>query len=569
MSLNLDGPLSLQKTCNRDSSGDPCLNVPPQEEKTVTFNIEHYTFERSSKPPPLSQFQTLAMMGPVAAARPFFFRPGSAFIFKQLSGPASISRPFPARRFSSLIASGTKVQPLICLQCRFQNRVRLYSTKPDADTQNLTSNGPSEEVRESSAAQTTSPDQHPELEPASPAQQSTAPEAASPEAEDPSATPQSTPPKSEATDPESPSSTQQSSPDHPELPSESDSRRTALSHQFSNFMDTLQSRVLVASQTLNDLTGYSAIEAFKKQNTQLEADLATAQETLRHARAHYKAVNAQRASTQREVTTLLARKDTWSPLDLERFTTLYRQDHELETAVQEASGALTEAEADEARLSQALNSGILRRYHEEQIWSDRIRRQSTWGTWGLMGVNVLLFLVLQFVAEPWKRNRLMRGIAAEEKAALEAVRRELEEVKDALVRRDEAEALAGVEAKAQAQEQAQKQASVQAQAQAEAEAETARLLAEESVAADVGVEAVPVALLETETDTVDSVPVAPTVSWMDFLKNPALWRPALEDLYSERRIDLRMRDASLLALEGAVTGAAFIGAIALILMRRS
>lgn len=308
-------------------------------------------------------------------------------------------------------------------------------------------------------------------------------------------------------------------------------------------MDTLQSRVLVASQTLNDLTGYSAIEAFKAHNAQLETDLAAAQQTLRHARAHYKAVNAQRASTQREVTTLLARKDTWSPTDLERFTTLYRQDHELETAVQEASGALTEAEAEEARLSQALNNGILRRYHEEQIWSDRIRRQSTWGTWGLMGVNVLLFLVLQFVAEPWKRNRLMKGIAAEEKAALEAVRKELEDVKGALIRREESESLAG------------------------AQLEAARAKAQEAVVEEAGVEAAPVASLVT--GTVEDVPAPSRVSWSEFLSDPKLWRLALEDLYSERRIDLRMRDASLLALEGAVTGAAVVGSVALILMRRS
>ncbi|CAN8102230.1 unnamed protein product [Discula destructiva] len=516
------------------------------------------------------------MTGPVAAARPFLLRPGSNFILKQLSGPAVLPRPFPARTFSSLTARSSKRQLSICLRQRLQSRARLYSTNPsDLNTTNSASSQnskPSEEAKESQEPHNHAPDQQPvspEPEASSPAQQSPSPEseASSSKQQAPPPDHESSPSAQQSTssEPDTPSSPpQHQTPHQPELPSESDSRRTALSHQFSHFMDNLQSRVLVASQTLNDLTGYSAIEAFKKHNAQLEADLATAQETLRHARAHYKAVNAQRASTQREVTTLLARKDTWSPLDLERFTTLYRQDHELETAVQEASGALTDAEADEARLSQALNSGILRRYHEEQIWSDRIRRQSTWGTWGLMGVNVLLFLVLQFVAEPWKRNRLMKGIAAEEKAALEAVRQELEEVKDALVRRDEAEALAGVEAKALAE------------AQAQADAEAASIKAQEKLVEDAGLEAIPVALLEPEVETVESVPVAPEVPWKEFLADPTLWRPALEslwpkleDLYSERRIDLRMRDASLLALEGAVTGAAVVGSIVLILMRRS
>lgn len=303
-------------------------------------------------------------------------------------------------------------------------------------------------------------------------------------------------------------------------------------------MDTFQSRVLVASQTLNDLTGYSAIEAIKHQNAQLETDLATAQTRLRDARAHYKAVNTQRATTQREVTTLLARKDTWSPLDLERFTTLYRQDHELEAAVAEAGAQLTEAEAEEARLGQALNSGILRRYHEEQIWSDRIRRQSTWGTWGLMGVNVLLFLVLQFVAEPWKRNRLMKGIAAEEKAALEAVQRELEEVKNVLAKRGEAEEAAALE----------------------------RVVDEEIAASAVASEIPEVALMVEEPVTREKV------SWgqvRQFLADPSRWRSAMEDLCSERKIDLRMRDASLIALEGAVAGAAVVASVALVLIRRN
>ena len=49
------------------------------------------------------------------------------------------------------------------------------------------------------------------------------------------------------------------------------------------------------------------------------------------------------------------------------------------------------------------------RYHEEQIWSDKIRRASTWGTFALMGVNVVLFIVVQIGLEPWRRKRLVRG----------------------------------------------------------------------------------------------------------------------------------------------------------------
>ncbi|KAK0636814.1 Mdm33 family-domain-containing protein, partial [Bombardia bombarda] len=336
-----------------------------------------------------------------------------------------------------------------------------------------------------------------------------------------------------------------------ELPSDSEDRRHPLSVRFSTFMDNLQTRVLEASQKINDLTGYSAIEAIKLQNVQLESDVAAAQARLRAARHNYKSLTSHRAATQREVTTLLARKDTWNPSDLERFTTLYRLDHELEAQVTSASAELTEAETEDSKLSADLNAGILKRYHEEQIWSDRIRRQSTWGTWGLMGVNILLFLVLQFVAEPWRRNRLMKHIAAGEKDVMDEVRRELAEVKSAL----EASGL-GDYKKADAVET-------------------------EDPAAVAATEAYTTPLPETTEEGEAQLPSR--VPWherhwqeaikeklshvKETLSDPDQIKAAVEDLYSERRIDLRMRDASLIALQGVAAGATVVAGLALILVR--
>ena len=78
-----------------------------------------------------------------------------------------------------------------------------------------------------------------------------------------------------------------------------------------------------------------------------------------------------------------------------------------------------EKSAEEAAAQ--LSKTILARYHEEQIWSDKIRRMSTWGTWGLMGVNVLLFLLFQVAVEPWRRKRLVKGF---EEKVVEALGKE-------------------------------------------------------------------------------------------------------------------------------------------------
>ena len=47
------------------------------------------------------------------------------------------------------------------------------------------------------------------------------------------------------------------------LPSYLENRRSRFSKQFSTMMDNIQSNVFVAGQRLNDLTGYSSIEALK------------------------------------------------------------------------------------------------------------------------------------------------------------------------------------------------------------------------------------------------------------------------------------------------------------------
>lgn len=49
------------------------------------------------------------------------------------------------------------------------------------------------------------------------------------------------------------------------LPSYLESRRSQFAKKFSSMMDDLQSNIFVAGQHLNDLTGYSSIEALKKQ----------------------------------------------------------------------------------------------------------------------------------------------------------------------------------------------------------------------------------------------------------------------------------------------------------------
>ncbi|KAI1798746.1 Mdm33 family-domain-containing protein [Daldinia bambusicola] len=333
-----------------------------------------------------------------------------------------------------------------------------------------------------------------------------------------------------------------------ELPSAQNSRRSALNRSLSTFMDRAQTTLFAASQRINDLTGYSGIETLKAQISGLEADLAAAQARLHAARAAYKSAVASRSATQREVTTLLARQKMWSPTDFERFTSLYRQDYELDAAVAARAAELEDAEREAERLGRELSAGILSRYHEEQIWSDKIRRMSTWGTWGLMGVNVLLFLVFQFGAEPWRRRRLVRGFEEKVREALEEERRLGHALKQAERERKRIE----------------KEAAAATAAAAAAALETP------VVAEPVDQpELVPVTPELKAEEPADRILIGPPItSWRESLADPEWWKAAYADLSSDRKVALKMRDVSIIVLEGAAAGAATIGAIAAILLIR-
>ncbi|KAI9886128.1 MAG: Transcription initiation factor IIA small chain (TFIIA 13.5 kDa subunit) [Watsoniomyces obsoletus] len=202
------------------------------------------------------------------------------------------------------------------------------------------------------------------------------------------------------------------------LPSDAERQRSHVSKRVSALMDQLQSNIFVASQRLNDLTGYSGIEALKRSIEAQEAFVQQARSAVRAAKEAYSSAIAQRSASQREVNELLQRKHAWSSQDLERFTTLYRSDHANEQAEMKAGETLAAAERTAEEAAAKLSKNILARYHEEQIWSDKIRRMSTWGTWGLMGMNILLFVVFQIAVEPWRRKRLVNGFEEKVREAM-------------------------------------------------------------------------------------------------------------------------------------------------------
>lgn len=370
-----------------------------------------------------------------------------------------------------------------------------------------------------------------------------------------------------------------------ELPSDTESRRTDLSRRVSHLMDNVQSNIFTASQRLNDLTGYSGIEALKKSIENQEELVSTTRQAVKAARSAYSSAVATRSATQREVNDLLQRKHNWSPGDLERFTSLYRSDHTNEQAEQRAHDEVGQCDRVAEEASNALAKSILARYHEEQIWSDKIRQMSTWGTWGLMGVNILLFLVFQVAVEPWRRGRLVKGFEEKVKEAMER------EKVDATSPSSAAAAAVAIEARASGETTTDSPTPPEPDILTEV-VDDAKLAAAISIVDAVApaasgnssaietaieiveaAEAIEAAKNDNSDDNADATLLRESPALQAVFRDPktgyAYYEDAFRELFSEqKKVVMTPREVTTAVLEGAAGGAALMGLLLVLLRPR-
>jgi sensitive to high expression protein 9 len=236
-----------------------------------------------------------------------------------------------------------------------------------------------------------------------------------------------------------------------------------------------------------------------------------------------------------------------------------------EQAVQKAKEDLAEAERDLEDTRAMLEKLERKQYHEEQIWSDTIRRNSTWVTMGLMGVNIFLLLAQIIFFEPYRRRKIVR----EMKAALD----ERSMVGPGLV-----QAAAVPEVVAQVEQVETPKAVPIEVIETEAKVEPV-LLVEQPVEPVTPVEAAAELIKEVPAEVDEAVLIGDIVpdevvhqsTWKQ-LEQATSWEQRLEiskaavlDLFSDRLVNLKQVDVTTIALQGAATGIASMGVLFLLL----
>ena len=308
-------------------------------------------------------------------------------------------------------------------------------------------------------------------------------------------------------------------------------------------MESVLARASIYSQHINAYTGtdYSGIEVLKKRIVDQEEKVRECHKSIEATRSANHEAHERQDISQKEIVALLERKSSWTPSELERYMSLVRSEHANEQAVQAAKEDLTvsERELEEARAK--LERLERKQYHEEQIWSDTIRRNSTWVTFGLMGLNIILLLAQIGVFEPYRRRRIVREVqkALDEKmlgAPQPSVEKQIDEV---------------LEPSGVAIEQVEASASRDDGLDSALDAMLPESQADNSsFAAD---EILPDATTRpagTQSEPPD--PPAYRGRWDTY-------KESFQDLFSERIVQLKKVDVTTTALQGAATGVAAMG----------
>ncbi|CEH18700.1 hypothetical protein CBOM_05419 [Ceraceosorus bombacis] len=160
----------------------------------------------------------------------------------------------------------------------------------------------------------------------------------------------------------------------------------------------------VLSGRWNEVSGYEAVEALKKDVELAEQRLASLRAQQNEAlQAHRKAV-AQRSETQRTLNDLLSRKSSWSSSDLASYTALLQSEHSESAMEKEAGDKYEVAERQRERAWDDVVRKTLERFHEEWRWSERGRTLGNWVSAGVVGLNVVLFITAILIAKPPTRR---------------------------------------------------------------------------------------------------------------------------------------------------------------------
>jgi hypothetical protein len=144
-----------------------------------------------------------------------------------------------------------------------------------------------------------------------------------------------------------------------------------------------------------------------KENVNISStEFDTKQRQVAQARASLDMAMESFEHSQLEHTRLLRSRDTWTSTQAYDFAKLLEKEIDIRKELENAKKALANLEAEQLTSMHSYMNHLRRRYHEEQLWQDKWRVYSTYGTWILIVLNSLVFLISQYMTRLRESQRM-------------------------------------------------------------------------------------------------------------------------------------------------------------------
>jgi hypothetical protein len=164
----------------------------------------------------------------------------------------------------------------------------------------------------------------------------------------------------------------------------------------------LQKALTIISET----SGEKEISYLKQQVNVISQEFDKVTQQVTSIRMQTSKLQSKYEDLQKEHLQLMMRRDSWSEVDIQRFADITGSEVHTKRELDHSRIQLKQCEDLQEKTKKEYMDAVRKRYHEEQLWQDKWRVISTYGTWILIGINSIVFIGGQMLHQRREGERI-------------------------------------------------------------------------------------------------------------------------------------------------------------------
>jgi hypothetical protein len=157
---------------------------------------------------------------------------------------------------------------------------------------------------------------------------------------------------------------------------------------------------------LSEASGEKEISHLKQQVNDISQEFDGVTQQVSTIREQTVALQSKYEDLQKEHLQLMMRRESWSEVDIQRFADITSSEVHTKRELDHSRIQLKQCEDLQERTKKEYMDAVRKRYHEEQLWQDKWRVISTYGTWILIGINSIVFIGGQMLHQRREGERI-------------------------------------------------------------------------------------------------------------------------------------------------------------------